>query len=205
MLKGNYAKEALARMRLSLVGKERWRGKHAGWQQSPLLPPGWLHRDTSNNGRVTHFLNSEGDELKSQREAREQIFSRYSSHQLDFFKRFVRAKLRRMTVKDYTWTTSTTVPQGWQVRRTASGKKERLLSPDGKEVWSRRAAMQLLSATGAPAEKLAEMAACLKHEGWESSQDLPMGWTFKRINDRQVGVCMFNRTLFNRQCPYIFS
>ena len=190
MLEGNYPEDAVARMRLSLVGKERWRGECSGWQESPLLPPGWLYRDTSNNGRVTHFLNSEGAELKSQLEAREQIFARYSSLQLDFFNRFVRAKLRTMTVKGYTWTTSSTVPEGWRVRRTAGGKKERLLSPEGKEVRSRRAAIQLLFSTKAPAENVAEMIRCLKHEGWESSEDLPMGWTFKKVNDRQVDVCM---------------
>ena len=190
MLEGNYSKDAVTRMRLSLVGKERWRGEWPGWQESPLLPPGWLYRDTSKNGRVTHFLNCEGVELKSQTEAREQIFARFPTHQLDFFNRFVRAKLRTMTAKGNTWRTSSTVPEGWRVRSTAAGKKERLLSPDGKEVRSRRAAIQLLFSTKAPAEKMADMVACLKHEGWESSEDLPMGWTFKKVNDRQVDVCM---------------
>ena len=115
----------------------------------------WLYRDTSNHGRFTHFLNAEGCELKSQTEAREQIFSKYSSgHHLDFFNRFVRAKLRTMTVKGYTWRTSSTVPEGWRVRRTAGGKNERLLSPQGEEVKSRRAAVQLLISTKAPTEKV---------------------------------------------------
>ena len=51
---------------------------------------------------------------------------------------------------------------------------------------SRRAAVKLLVANKAPTEKLREMMACLKHEGWESSEDLPQGWTFKRIYDHQV-------------------
>ena len=56
----------------------------------------------------------------------------------------------------------------------------------GQEVRSRRAALKLLVANKAPPEKLREMMACLKHEGWESSEDLPQGWTFKRIYDHQV-------------------
>ena len=187
MLKHNYPKDALARMRLSLIGKERWRGKYAGWQVSPLLPPDWLYRDTSSNGKVTHFLNSEGEELKTQREAREQIERepRYSSHQLEFFEVFMVTKQRRMTSKGYTWAASSTLPQGWKVRRT-TGKHERLLSPEGEEVRSRRAEIQLLFSTNAPPEKLAEMIASLKHEGWESSEDLPVGWRFKRVYDHQT-------------------
>ena len=102
------------------------------------------------------------------------------------------------------------MPEGWRVRRTAGGKNERLLSPQGEEVKSRRAAVQLLISTKAPTEKVfvcfyfhsylifdppiifgspekvAEMMTCLKHEGWESSEDLPKGWTFKKVNDCQV-------------------
>ena len=197
MLKGNYPKGALMRMRLSLVGKER----STGWQESPLLPPGWLYRDTSTNGRATHFLNSEGDQLKTQTEARDMIKkdARYSSHQVDLFNRFMKARLREMTARGYTWTSSSTVPEGWQVRTTSGkSKSERLLSPEGKEVRSRRAAVQLLYSMKAPAEKLAEMIACLKHEGWESSKDLPVGWTFKRVSDHQVDLCKINLILFDR-------
>ena len=204
MLKGNYPKDALAKMRLSLVGKEKCRDTWStGWQESPLLPPGWLYRDTSTNGRATHFLSSEGDELKSQMEARELIErdGRYSAHQLDFFNRFMKARLRTMTVRGYAWTSSSTVPEGWRVRRTAGkNNDERLLSPEGKEVRSRRAAVQFLFSTKASHEKLAEMVACLKHEGWESSQELPIGWTFKKVSDHQVDSCMINETLSNRYC-----
>ena len=134
MLKHNYPKEALTRMRLSLIGKERWRGKFDGWQESPLLPSGWLYRDTSSIYN-TYFLNSEGQELKTRRDVREHIKNdeRYSSHQLELFNKFMSRKLLKKRAECHNWEESRTVPEGWRVRRTICNQ-ERLLSPTGQEV-----------------------------------------------------------------------
>ena len=134
MLKHNYPKEALTRMRLSLIGKERWRGKFDGWQESPLLPSGWLYRDTSSIYN-TYFLNSEGQELTTRRDVREHMKNdeRYSSHQLELFNKFMATKLLKKRAECHNWEESRTVPEGWRVRRTICNQ-ERLLSPTGQEV-----------------------------------------------------------------------
>ena len=76
-----------------------------------------------------------------------------------------------------------TVPIGWSLR--GEGRFTVLTSPTGQTFKSRRAAFEYMVNSGTySAKKINDMKSYLKHEGWEESDKLPVGWMLKKKKDR---------------------
>ena len=61
------------------------------------------------------------------------------------------------------------------------GKAEFFLSPDGSQLPSRRAGLQLLVQEGSPEAKIQEMRSMLRFEGYQEHEHLPENWLIRYV------------------------
>ena len=90
------------------------------------------------------------------------------------------------------WQTSDTIPDGWRVKNEGKGKAEFFLSPQGVQVPSRRAGLQLLVQEGSPQNLIEEMRSLLHIEGYQPHKYLPEKWlvkyVFRDINSKDLSI-----------------
>ena len=90
------------------------------------------------------------------------------------------------------WQSSPTIPRAWKVKNEGKGKAEFFLSPDGSQLPSRRAGLQLLVKEGSPEAVVEEMRSMLRFEGYQSHKHLPENWliryVFTDINNSRVSI-----------------
>jgi len=91
-------------------------------------------------------------------------------------------------VRPEEWTADHTIPAGWRMRN--SNGNFVLLSPNGLQFYSRRAAFQELVTKNYPDEMKAEMFDKLAYEGFQANELLPFGWIYQKT---EQGVNFLSR------------
>ena len=89
---------------------------------------------------------------------------------------------RRKFVPDDSWSSDSTVPEGWLQKKIDLGRNKTfqlLVSPEGQRFKGKRSALQYLIKNKYPAEDIREMRNLLKSDGWENHPDLPINWMYK--------------------------
>ena len=181
IIQKGYPVEDVKKMRESLVTCDTFGNN---WEVTEYLPEGWLYRETSSKSHVNvNFLSVDGQLFESYKTVTDHMMdsgSSYTQEDVDRLKVLLSTKSeeRRASLAD--WKSSTTLPAGWK-QRTAEGKHEKpiFLSPGKDQYMSRKLGLQSMIKSRQPEKKVQEMRDCLKHEGWETSKNLPPTWLYR--------------------------
>ena len=163
---------------------------HEGWEMSPLLPEGWLHkhRDGKVTGSHNQLLTMEGNHIESYRLAFEYMksLSYYTEKDLDGMRALMEEKSAAKRLSNLSeWSTSPTLPTRWKIKNSGQTQKEFFLGPDGRQFPCRKAALQHMIKEKYPAMEVEEMRQCLRHEGWETNRNLPKDWRIRSKGSSQ--------------------
>ena len=162
---------------------------HEFWETSEFLPNGWLFKTISEGFTkdnkwysTIHYISDEGITFESMKNIMEHLksSSKYTQDDADKCQEFIKDK--KSVLKKYEWSPGDeTVPAGWKIRISESENKWKfLLSPDGRQYRSRFVAIQDMFKRDYSDEEIDEMRGKLiDHEGWETSDLLPLKWVFR--------------------------
>ena len=164
---------------------------HENWEESSLLPHGWLFRVASDGwtkDKKFHehivYLSSEGLPFESMKLAMEYMSSsnKYAEKDLANCKEFLLS--RSKSDKSFDWEEGDdTIPMGWKMRTCdTDSQRPFFLSPQNLQYRSRYVAVvDMIKRRNAYTRKQVEQMKQLmiKHENWETSDLLPQGWLFK--------------------------
>ena len=156
--------------------------KHEGWEESELLPHNWRCRLRlkSRQSQDIHFLTEEGLELSSYQAATEHlVLTGFPESDVNNLKKLMEEHSTLRRAFNHDWLESKTVPLGWKMKAANKHGIEFLLTPEGKQFPSRRAALQFLIKEKHSEQEISTMRKLLKHEDWEGSDLLPQNWRFK--------------------------
>ena len=171
--------------------------EHENWEESSLLPPGWLFKVTwegtgGKGGRwnsTLRYLSSEGVSFDSMREVLAHLHLQSSASQeiIQNCKEFLRLRNQQTIERRFSWEESDSLPPGWRRRRTESQGEKQLeffLSPHNTQYKSRFSAVQDMMArpdlySGEEVELMKEK--LISEESWEVSSLLPPGWLYKVV------------------------
>ena len=179
--------------------------EHENWEESSLLPEGWLFKviwegTGGKDGRWNsnlRYLSREGVAFDSMKEvvAHLQLYHQSSpslgQENIQNCHEFLRVRSQQNIQQRHNWQDSQSIPPGWKMRRAESqGKKptEFFLSPHNTQYKSRFSAVQDMMVradlyTGEEVELMKEK--LISEESWQVSSLLPPGWLYKVVWEGQ--------------------
>ena len=180
---GKYSVKDIVMMKSTLV--------HEGWKSDVRIPKGWmLRKRLRSNGY--RFIGQGGELFKSTIEALkfvEKYRKYFSEEDVDKIKKFnshsynqrSRNVNKERNLDDWILNDES-IPRGWRIKRFRFGKllSSKLLSPEGRMLQGRRVALKYMIDENYPKDKIEEMRALLKFDGWLSDSKLPEKWFYKK-------------------------
>ena len=180
----------LSSERVEGVNLEEMREKlveHEGWKRSSLLPSNWIFKvklkasDTEEKQLLQ--LSSRYKLLRGKKSVlmHMEASGKYTKEHIDSYHKFWQQFGAESLETKYTWKTSSTLPEGWRLRKT--GDREFLLSPRDEQFRTRFVALKsLLKMEPKPGKEAEEMREkMMEHEGWKQEGHLPKGWLAKEF------------------------
>ena len=159
--------------------------KYEGFETSPLLPAGWIHRPRATQHGTIQILSVEGILYQSYITAKEFMEgnSKYGVKDGKNLDKLVELSGNAFRQAVGQWQEDITLPEGWK-SRISEGKmrseKQFFLSPAGEQFTSRRLALKSMVEGGAGVLEVDEMRNMLGHEGWHEDPSLPKGWHYRK-------------------------
>ena len=176
--------------------------EHENWEESPLLPDGWLFKVTwegkgGKGGRWNsnlRYLSRDGVAFDSMKEVlahlqlQLQTSPSLGQENIQNCQEFLRVRSQQNIELRHRWQSSETLPPGWRVRRAQGSQLEFFLSPHNTQYKSRFSAIQDMMVradlyTEQEVELMKEK--LISEESWQVSSLLPPGWLYKVVWEGQ--------------------
>ena len=195
MIKENFKTEDIVIMRKSMIDD--------GWKDSLHLPVDWLYKSTSHEVKI---LSNEGHMFDSFLKAKEHLefngnFIENISKLIEELANCRRKQESRKDDKSHNklleWKATESLPIGWKIKSTESGKTL-ILSPDGYQFAGRRAALQFMIREKFSESNIFQMRTSMAKDGWKMSDCLPKDWLYKitSMNSHDVDIFSSEGQLF---------
>ena len=178
--------------------------KHEDWEADPRIPEGWMLKKLE---RYTHYLTKEHDKLYGHGEALEYMLNKGYSNEVvsEFKKNFNPSKLQGKSVKlketlekgedlleestEVKTNTNKNLPVGWQFQEKYMDSHRSMffnvfISPEGVVYRSLIRVLGMMASMEYKSADIETMKSNLVDEGWESDENLPTGWLYKKMDNR---------------------
>jgi len=180
-----------------------------GWVTDKNLPNGWMLKadsksDVNNPFQVSfQYVSHDFTHFKSTRKVKEfmENDSRYTTKDIEALKHGLNSESNKLRKDKYDWIDGDeTIPDGWKKRVVdCVNNKQKIfyLAPDGASFVCRRNALQHMIKQNYSKKDIELMRDNLNHDGWKTSQLLPVNWRMKEVESSVKGVYSYDVKYLN--------